>query len=274
MSADFLQRMALSSRERVDAAKRLCPAERLREQARACGAPLPLVPHATGFDVIAELKLRSPAAGELRGPHENIDARVRRYAQAGAAAVSVLTEPNEFHGELAHLQSAARALLPARIPAMRKDFLVDPYQVAEARVAGAGGVLLILRMLADPQLQGLIAEAERWGLFVLLETFDEADIERARELVAGRRESPNPTMLVGVNCRDLETLQVVPARLEPLGALLPQGVPRVAESGITCAADAARARAAGYDMVLVGSALMRAPDPEELLAQMLRAGRA
>jgi indole-3-glycerol phosphate synthase len=274
MSGGFLERMAQKSRERVEAAMRLCPAARLREQARACGAPLPLVPHASGFDVIAELKLRSPAAGELRGAHEDIDGRVRRYATAGAAAVSVLTEPSEFHGELAHLQSAARALQPVGIPAMRKDFLVDPYQVAEARVAGAGGVLIILRMLANAELQGLVAEAERWGLFVLLEAFDEADIERAHDLVAGQRESPNPTMLIGVNCRDLQTLQVVPARLERLGALLPRGVPRVAESGITCAADARRARAAGYDMVLVGSALMRASDPEELLAQMLRAGRA
>jgi indole-3-glycerol phosphate synthase len=274
MSGDFLKRMAERSRDRVEAAMRLCPAARMREQARECGVPLPLVPHASGFDVIAELKLRSPAAGELRGPQEDIGSRVSRYATAGAAAVSVLTEPSEFQGELAHLQLAARVLQTARVPVMRKDFLVDPYQVAEARAGGAGGVLVILRMLAPGELQALMAEAERWGLFVLLEAFDEADIERAHELVAGHRESPNPTVLVGVNCRDLETLQVVPARLERLGPLLPRGVPRVAESGVACAADASRVRAAGYDMALVGSALMRAHDPEELLRQMLCAGRA
>jgi indole-3-glycerol phosphate synthase len=253
---------------------RLCPAARMLERAHESAAPLTLVPSAMGFDIIAELKLRSPAAGTLRGPEEDIGGRVRRYATAGAAAVSVLTEPSEFQGELAHLELTARALQPVGIPAMRKDFLVDPYQVAEARVAGASGVLIILRMLAREELQALMAEAERLGLFVLLEAFDEADIELAHELVAGYRESPNPTVLVGVNCRDLVTLQVVPERLERLGPLLPRGVPRVAESGVTCAADAIRVRAAGYDIALVGSALMRTRDPEELLRQMLCAGRA
>ena len=274
MSEDFLKRMAEKSRARAHAAMRLCPAERMRNQAQESPAPLPLVPSASGFDIIAELKLRSPAAGALRGPEEDIGRRVRRYATAGAAAVSVLTEPSEFRGELAHLELTARALQPAGIPAMRKDFLVDPYQVAEARAAGAGGVLIILRMLAREELQALMAEAERLGMFVLLEAFDEADIEIANQLVAGYRESPNPTVLVGVNCRDLVTLQVVPERLERLGPLLPRGVPRVAESGVTCAADAIRVRSAGYDMALVGSALMRARDPDELLREMLAAARA
>jgi indole-3-glycerol phosphate synthase len=274
MSEDFLKRMAEKSRARAHAAMRLCPAERMRNQAQESPAPLPLVPSASGFDIIAELKLRSPAAGALRGPEEDIGRRVRRYATAGAAAVSVLTEPSEFRGELAHLELTARALQPAGIPAMRKDFLVDPYQVAEARAAGAGGVLIILRMLAREELQALMAEAERLGMFVLLEAFDEADIEIANQLVAGYRESPNPTVLVGVNCRDLVTLQVVPERLERLGPLLPRGVPRVAESGVASAADAVRVRSAGYDMALVGSALMRARDPDELLREMLAAARA
>jgi len=250
------------------------PIGRMREKAQQSAAPLPLVLNAAGFDIIAELKLRSPAAGALRAPDEDIGNRVRRYATAGAVAVSVLTEPSEFQGELAHLELTGRALLPAGIPAMRKDFLVDPYQVAEARAAGAGGVLVILRMLARDELQALRAEAERWGLFVLLEAFDETDIELAHELVSGYRESPNPTVLVGVNCRDLGTLQVVPERLERLAPLLPRGVPRVAESGITSTTDAARVRAAGYDVALVGSALMRTREPEELLRQMLDAGRA
>jgi indole-3-glycerol phosphate synthase len=274
MSEDFLKRMAHGSRARAQAARRRCPAERMLEKAQESPAPLPLVQNAAGFDIIAELKLRSPAAGALRALDEDIGGRVRRYATAGAAAVSVLTEPSEFQGELAHLELTARALQPVGIPAMRKDFLVDPYQVTEARAAGAGGVLVILRMLAREELQALMAEAERLGLFVLLEAFDAADIELAHELVAGYRDSPNPTVLVGVNCRDLVTLQVVPERLLQLGPLLPRGVPRVAESGVTCAEDATRVRAAGYDMALIGSALMRSRDPEELLRQMLDAGRA
>jgi indole-3-glycerol phosphate synthase len=245
----------------------------MSELAMRAPAPLPLVLSAAGFDIIAELKLRSPAAGTLRSGGDDLDARVKDYASAGAVAVSVLTEPSEFKGELRHLESAARALQATATPALRKDFLVDPYQVAEARAAGASGVLLILRMLSPEQLQSLMAAAERFGLFVLLETFDERDIELAHGLLAGYRESPNPTVLVGVNCRDLETLQVVPARLESLAVRLPPHVPRVAESGVTSAEEARRLRAAGYDMALVGSALMRAPDPAELLRQMLRAGR-
>jgi indole-3-glycerol phosphate synthase len=245
----------------------------MSELAMRAPAPLPLVLSAAGFDIIAELKLRSPAAGTLRSGGDDLDARVKDYASAGAVAVSVLTEPSEFKGELRHLESAARALQATATPALRKDFLVDPYQVAEARAAGASGVLLILRMLSPEQLQSLMAAAERFGLFVLLETFDERDIELAHGLLAGYRESPNPTVLVGVNCRDLETLQVVPARLESLAVHLPPHVPRVAESGVTSAEEARRLRAAGYDMALVGSALMRAPDPAELLRQMLRAGR-
>jgi indole-3-glycerol phosphate synthase len=185
----------------------------------------------------------------------------------------VLTEPSEFHGELAHLELAAPALRASATPALRKDFVVDSYQVAEARAAGASGVLIILRMLAPVELQAVMAATERLGLFALLETFDERDIERAHELVAGYKESPNPTVLVGVNCRDLQTLQVVPARLESLAPLLPRGVPRVAESGVTTPEEARRVRAAGYDMALVGSALMRASDPAELMRQMLHAGR-
>ena len=273
MSGDFLKRMAEGSRARVRAALRECSAARMLEKARESAAPQPLVLNTAGFDIIAELKLRSPAAGALGGPEEDIGGRVRAYATAGAAVVSVLTEPSEFQGELAHLELAARALQPAGIPALRKDFLVDAYQVAEARAAGAAGVLIILRMLAREELQALMAAAERLGMFVLLEAFDETDIELAHELVAGFRESPNPTVLVGVNCRDLVTLQVVPERLEQLAPRLPRGVPRVAESGVTSAADAIRVRAAGYDMALIGSALMRAPDPEELLRQMLHAGR-
>jgi indole-3-glycerol phosphate synthase len=234
---------------------------------------LPLVPSAAGFDIIAEHKLRSPAAGTLPSKQEDIAARVASYAAAGAVAVSVLTEPSEFHGELSHLELAARALRASETPALRKDFVVDAYQVAQARAAGASGVLVILRMLAPSQLQAVMAAAERFGLFMLLEAFDEDDIKLAHELVAGLKESPNPTVLVGVNCRDLQTLQVVPARLQGLAPLLPRSVPRVAESGVTTPEEARRVRAAGYDMALIGSALMRAPDPTELLRQMLHAGR-
>jgi indole-3-glycerol phosphate synthase len=273
VSGDFLATMAASSRRRVAEARKLHDDIGMWRWAESSPLPPPLLLSEQGFDVIAEVKLRSPAVGQLKGGDENVEARVTSYARAGAAAVSVLTEPERFEGSLDHLEQAARALQSAgRVPAMRKDFLVDPYQVAEARLAGAGGILIIVRMLQRRELDALIDAATKLGLFVLIETFDEADIRIATDLLAahgGRKVR----LLVGINSRDLVTLKVVPGRLEELVEKLPGGVPRVAESGVADAADAARLARAGYEMALVGSALMTAPDPAELLAAMLAAGR-
>jgi indole-3-glycerol phosphate synthase len=266
---DFLAQMAQRSRERVSEARRSLAESELIERALASPRPLPLRRSGSGFDLIAEIKLRSPAVGALRSADESIGAPASAYASAGAAAVSVLTEPSRFDGSMAHLEAAARALAPQGVPAMRKDFLVDPYQVAEARLAGAGGVLLIIRMLTRAELESLMGAAHRFGLFALLEAFDESDIELSHELVGSRDASG---LLVGVNCRDLATLQVVPGRLEQLASLLPTSVPRVAESGVGSAADARGASAAGYDFALVGSALMQAANPAALVRDMLSAG--
>jgi indole-3-glycerol phosphate synthase len=177
-----------------------------------------------------------------------------------------------------HLQSAARALAPHSVPAMRKDFLVDPHQVVEARAAGAGGVLVIIRMLSRAALEALIEQALVLKLFALLEAFDERDIEIAHALAqryGGRgTHRSRVDVLVGVNCRDLVTLKVVPGRLEALVGQLPTNVPRVAESGVGSSEDAQRMAAAGYDLALVGSALMTAGDPHQLVTSMLSAGRA
>lgn len=271
---DFLAQMADSSRARCERAQKLRTAAQLREFIAKLPAPVPLRLSAEGFDLIAEMKLRSPAVGQLASGGEDVTARVMDYAEAGAAAVSVLTEPSKFDGSMLHLEKAARALALRSVPAMRKDFLVDPYQVLEARAAGAGGVLVILRMLPRAALEALVDEALAQHLFVLLEAFDEADIALADELVAARRASAPPdALLVGVNCRDLVTLQVVPGRLEAMAAKLPAGVPRVAESGVASAADAARVAAAGYDLALVGSALMSGGEPRVLAAAMIDAAR-
>ncbi len=271
MGGDFLAQMAASSHARAEAARRVCSEEHMLERARA-EAPAPALGWSRGhFGIIAELKLRSPAVGALGSRATDVAARVRAYAVAGPAAVSVLTEPERFDGELAHLRGAAEALAPLGVPAMRKDFLVDPYQIAEARAAGAGGVLLIVRMLPDERLEAMIARARLLGLFALLETFDAPDIERLHSLI-GRVGSDG--LLAGLNSRDLSTLEVVPSRLETLAPLLPQTLPRVAESGVSSPEDAHRLGRAGYDLALVGSALMRAPDPGALAAAMSAAGRA
>jgi indole-3-glycerol phosphate synthase len=271
MSEDFLAVMAQASRERVAQARALRPQSELQAQARDWAPGPALALSQRGFDLIAEVKLRSPAVGRLKDSGEDIGARVAVYADAGAAAISVLTEPSRFDGALAHLTRAVHGLT-GRIPVMRKDFLVDAYQVYEARAAGAGGVLIILRMLSRGELEALIDAAAQLGLFALLEAFDEADLKLAAELV--RQYSASVALLVGVNCRDLETLKVVPGRLEALAPLLPRNVPRVAESGVAGSEDAAQLVAQGYDVALVGSALMQADDPLALAASMLTAGRA
>jgi indole-3-glycerol phosphate synthase len=287
--ADFLQEMAIASRERVAAAKRRRSEASLLQQALATPLPPPLRPNPASFDLIAELKLRSPAVGQLKSTGEDVAGRVSDYARAGAAAVSVLTEPSRFDGSMAHLEIATQTLAPLRVPAMRKDFLVDPYQVIEARAAGAGGVLVILRMLPRAGTEALMECARTLGLFVLLEAFDETDLEGMHDLtnvaapaatVLANADRPAangpaaPPVLAGLNCRDLATLQIVPQRLLELAHLLPATVPRVAESGVVSPEDAARVAEAGYDYALVGSALMQGGDPRALAAAMLSAGRA
>jgi indole-3-glycerol phosphate synthase len=267
----FLDQMAAASHARVRTAKAGVSEAALEARARQLPAPPPLRLSAEGFDLIAELKLRSPATGALGTADAPIAPQVTRYARAGAAAVSILTEPSRFDGSLAHLAEAARALEPHRVPAMRKDFLVDPYQVLEARAAGAGGVLLIVRMLSPEELTALIECARTQGLFVLLEAFDAHDLGRMREVIAA--DAGRSTLLAGLNCRDLTTLEVVAERLRELVPLLPDGVPHVAESGVTKAADARRLAAVGYGLILVGSALMLAEDPSVLARELLEAGR-
>ena len=278
MSADFLAQMALSSQQRLSAARQRCPESKLLQQALARTPPPRLQPDPAGFDLIAEVKLRSPAAGALAEANSDVASRVLAYDRGGAAAVSVLTEPTRFDGALDHLQVAVDALQVSSVPVMRKDFLIDPYQLIEARLHGAGGALIIVRMLSRSQIDAMLDCARTLGLFVLLEAFDEQDLELMHAVVASRSPigaaaNPSAPVLVGVNCRDLSSLQIVPQRLLQLVDSLPAGLPRVAESGVLCTDDAARVAAAGYQYALVGSALMQGGQPETLTAAMLAAGR-
>jgi indole-3-glycerol phosphate synthase len=280
----FLDDMARSSAARVAEAIRHESTQALERRARAMPPSLPLRLSGAGFDVIAELKLRSPAIGRLGDASQDWLGRIAAYARGGAAAVSVLTEPSRFDGTLDHLRQAAEVLAPLGVPAMRKDFLVDSYQILEARAAGAGGVLVILRMLSRPQIVELLDVAAEHGMFVLLEAFDEADLSAAHELLnsraahralrgAAHRAEHEEQILIGINSRDLQTLQVVQERFAALAPLLPAGWPAVAESGVASAGDARRMRQLGYGVALIGTALMAHEDPSRLLHEMFAAAR-
>ncbi len=272
---DFLSEMAAGSRLRCEAARRERAADELRGRIADADPPPSLV--LDRFDIIAEIKHRSPRDGALGSDVVDDSARAEIYAEGGAAAVSVLTEPSRFGGDLVHLEQVAAALAPRGIPAMRKDFLVDVYQLLEARAAGAGGVLLIATLFDDQALADMLDLAEDLQLFVLLECFDAAELERCRRLLDEPRfheRGNDARLLIGVNSRDLRTLEVDDRRLEALAPLLPHAAPAVAESGLKVPADAVRLAAAGYRLGLVGTALMQDRRAGQLVRAMRDAGRA
>lgn len=267
--------MAAASRARCEEARKLRAEAEVVRMAEARSAPAPLLLSHEGFDLIAEVKRISPAVGQLAGDDLSPAVQARCYADAGAAAISVLTEPARFGGELSHLEDVSAAL--ARLPVMRKDFLVTPYQVFEARAAGASGVLLIAAILDSSTLRDMLKATLELGMFALVEAFDEADVEAAAPLVdaAGTAfDGERCQLLMGVNCRDLRTLDIEFARFGQLARRLPPGVPWVAESGVTSPGQAAEVAGLGYDLALVGTALMRAGDPRAFAESLLEAGRA
>jgi indole-3-glycerol phosphate synthase len=266
--SDFLDRMAAGSRERARVAREREPMGRLVARARSAAAPLAL--RLERFDLIAELKLRSPAAGALAATDFDAAHQLEAYAKGGAAAISVLTEPDEFRGSLQHLEAAAEQLRPRACPVMRKDFLVDAYQVVEARAHGASGVLLIAAMLSDADLDELLAAAAELGLFVLLEAFDLRDLDRLARIDLPPQAS---RIMVGVNSRDLRTLAVDFERFSELAGRIRDDVPAVAESGIENADDVGAVAGLGYRLALVGSALMGGDDVERTVADFIAAGR-
>ena len=205
--------------------------------------------------VVAEIKRKSPSAGILRQGEYQPENIARQYAQAGAACLSVLTDAQFFGGENAHLAQARNA---AKIPALRKDFIVDPRQIPESRLLGADAVLLILAALPDDsQVRRLADAAQNFGMAVVAEVHDRAEMRRALKI---------PQALVGVNNRNLRDFHVsleTTVRLAPVAKDAGKFV--IAESGIDSAESIMRLRDAGADAFLVGGALMKSPDPGDAL---------
>jgi indole-3-glycerol phosphate synthase len=214
-----------------------------------------------GIRVIAECKRRSPSRGVLRAQYRPT-AIAAAYERAGAAAISVLTEPTFFDGSLDHLRDV-RGMV--RLPILRKDFIVTDYQVAEAAAAGADAVLLIVAALPPRDLVRLLRLAESYGLAALVEVHDAAELEAAVE--AGAH-------IIGVNSRNLRTLEVHQSVLDALVPAIPDDAIAVAESGLKTGEDLSRLSAAGYDAFLIGERFMLDTDPGAALAALLRTSAA
>ena len=263
MSGDVLARILATKVEEVAALKRARSWADLADAARAAGAPRDFTGAirrtiAAGRSaVIAEIKKASPSKGVLR-PDFDPPAIARSYEAGGAACLSVLTDRQYFQGAPEYLVAARAA---CALPALRKDFIVDPHQVAEARALGADAILLIVAALADDRLAELEACAAEFGMAVLVEVHDGAELARALRL---------RTPLIGVNNRNLRSFEV---SLDTTLGLLPR-VPAdrivVTESGILAPGDVARMRAHGVHAFLVGEAFMRAQDPGAALAALFR----
>jgi indole-3-glycerol phosphate synthase len=208
------------------------------------------------INIIAECKRRSPSRGVLCRDYDPV-AIASAYERAGAAAISVLTEPTFFDGSLDHLRAVRERV---GIPLLRKDFIVDRYQLLEARAAGADAVLLIVAALPDDQLRALHAEARARDLAVLVEAHDEREVDRA--LAAGAE-------IVGINNRNLRTLEVDTQVSERAAARIPPDVVAVSESGLKSADDLARLRTLGYRAFLIGERFMTADEPGQALARLL-----
>jgi indole-3-glycerol phosphate synthase len=206
--------------------------------------------------VIAEIKKASPSKGLIRSDFYPATL-ARTFASAGAAALSVLTDEEFFQGSLAYLAEASQAVT---IPCLRKDFILDPFQILEARAAGADAILLIVSAHTDHTLRDLRDQARSMGLDVLCETHDREELQRAIDIGFD---------LIGVNSRDLRTFSVRTEVFTELAIWMPKSAVMVAESGIRTAEDIASLRAVGYHAFLIGEALMRQPDPAAALALLL-----
>jgi indole-3-glycerol phosphate synthase len=262
-----LAKICADKRQHVATRKRACSFAQVMEEAAAAAPPrgfmdsLETALAATGTGLIAEIKKASPSQGAIRDDFDAA-ALAQAYENGGAACLSVLTDGPYFQGADDDLIQARAAV---HLPVLRKDFMVDPYQIAESRALGADCVLLILAALSDGQAGELEDAARGFGMDVLAEIHDEAELERAAGLDA---------WLIGINNRDLKTLSVDIATTEKLAGRVPPGSLIVSESGIGTLADIERLRRAGASCFLVGSSLMRSGDVEAATRALLDAAPA
>ncbi|MDE2229328.1 MAG: indole-3-glycerol phosphate synthase TrpC [Alphaproteobacteria bacterium] len=259
---DVLARICAEKRAEIAAAKRAHPSAELAHAARRLAPPrgfakaLAAAVAAGRYGLIAEIKMASPSGGMIR-PDFDPAALARAYERGGAACLSVLTDEPNFKGRPEHLVLARAAV---RLPVLRKDFMLDPYQVSEARALGADCILIILAAVSDAEAAALERAARELGMDVLAEVHDTAELYRALRL---------KTRLIGINNRNLKTLKTDLATTEKLAALVPRDRIVVSESGISQPADLARLARAGAKCFLIGESLLRQPDVEQAARALL-----
>jgi indole-3-glycerol phosphate synthase len=262
--ADLLATIVAATRRIVEVRQELEPIgdleKRAAEQPSRAGRFLAALGRLDRLNVIAECKRRSPSKGVLRADYDPI-AIARGYATAGAAAISVLTEPTFFDGAIEHLQ-AVRQAIADEVPLLRKDFIVSEYQLLESKAAGADAVLLIVSALRPVELKVLHDHASRHGLDVLVEVHDARELDVALDIGA---------RIIGVNNRNLRTLDVDVHASDELIARIPGDVIAVSESGLKSADDLSRLRHLGYRAFLIGERFMTAPDPAAALSELVAA---
>lgn len=259
-TATILDRIVANTREELAAAKTRVPLGEMRAVAERARGPRGFAKalRGTGITLIAEVKKASPSRGVLR---EDFDPAwlAQRYAEGGAAAISVLTDEKQFQGKLEHM-AIIRSKLAKGPPLLRKDFIFDEYQLHQASAYGADAALLIVAILEQPLLRELLACTFTLGLDALVEVHDEAEMERATAAGA---------TLIGVNNRDLRTFDIDLATTERLRPLAPPEATFVAESGIFTRDDMLRLERAGVHAALIGEALVTAPDPVAKVRELL-----
>jgi indole-3-glycerol phosphate synthase len=259
MTPSFLDKILAATRERVAVSKNQTPREELENKPLYAKQRRPFreaLERAKPFAIIAELKKASPSKG-LLCPDFDVQKLARFYEDNGASALSVLTEPDYFLGTLGNLEIARRE---TALPLLRKDFIIDPYQLHEARSAGADCVLLIAAALSSQELKALVGQSHGLGLQVLVEVHDSAELEQSHDCGAD---------IFGVNNRNLKTFNVSLETSLQLAGLMPQGACRISESGLKTRADLAMLARSGYCGFLIGETLVTSDDPGAMLQELL-----
>jgi indole-3-glycerol phosphate synthase len=259
---NILERIFATNREHLEQVKQAIPLALVRAKADAAPATVDLYArlHRPGMQIVAEIKKASPVKGTFAAELDHVGL-ARTYARAGAAVISVITEEFYFQGHLGLLVEIRPAIEgPGRPVLLRKDFIFDPYQVYEARAAGADAILLIVAMLDATQLRDLLELSRELGMESQVEVHDEREVETA--LASGAR-------VIGVNNRDLRTFEVDLGTTERLRPLVPADCVLISESGIQSRADVERLERAGANAIHVGEALMLAADPAAKIAELL-----